>query len=87
MQAQTVSPNVFKASTSNINFVFGVKETKSVDGAVVDITTLYLAKKYGEDYSVLICELVEQDDPSLYTPNNILNSPDDAIVMALNASV
>lgn len=85
MQIQTVSPNVFKASTGNINAVFGVKETKSVDGAVVDITTLYLAKKYGEDYSLLTCELVEADDPSLYVKYNIFNSPDDAIAMALNA--
>lgn len=87
MEIKTVSSVVFATTNKDKSTVFAVSNIKSIDGSVVDVINLYAAKQYGADVIVQTTELHDDSESTLYIPQNLLLSDDDAIAMALNAIV
>lgn len=84
MEIKTVSPDVFAATNKDKSKVFAVSNIKSIDGSVVDVVSLYAAKQYGADVIVQTTELQDAKTSTVYDTKNIVQSDDDAIMMALN---
>ena len=83
MEIKTVSPAVFAGTNKDKSKVFAVSNIKSIDGAVVNVVSLYAAKQYGADVIVQTTELQDAKTSKVYDTKNIVQS-DDAIMMALN---
>lgn len=84
MEIKTVSPAVFAGTNKDKSKVFAVSNIKSIDGAVVNVVSLYAAKQYGADVIVQTTELQDAKTSKVYDTKNIVQSDDDAIMMALN---
>jgi len=87
MEIKSVSPDVFASTNKDKSKVFAVSNIKSIDGSVVDVVSLYVAKQYGADVIVQTTELQDVKNSTMYDVKNIVQSDDDAIAMALNAIV
>jgi hypothetical protein len=85
VEIKTVSPDVFAAANKDKSKVFAVSNIKSIDGSVVDVVSLYAAKQYGADVIVQTTELQDVENSTMYDAKNIVQSDDDAIMLALNA--
>ena len=85
MEIKVVSLAVFAATNKDLSKVFAVNNIKSIDGVVVNVVNLYAAKQYGSDVIVQTTELQDVENSTMYDAKNIVQSGDDAIMLALNA--
>lgn len=85
MEIKLVSVAVFTATNKDLSKVFVVSNIKSIDGVVVNVINLYAAKQYGADVIVQTTELQDVENSTMYDAKNIVQSDDDAIMLALNA--
>ena len=85
MEIKLVSVAIFAATNKNLSKVFAVSNIKSIDGVVVSVVNLYAAKQYGADVIVQTTELQDVENSTMYDAKNIVQSDDDAIMLALNA--
>lgn len=84
MQTKTLSLDVFASTSKDTSKVYAVSNIKSIDGLVVNVVTLYAAKQYGTDIMLLTTELQDVENSTLYSAKNIVDTEDDAIMLALN---